>query len=192
MNWVDLGILAAIAVSGLFGWMRGLVREVLGIGAWVLAAWAALTWYPVVDPFVRKYVQNPDIAIPLAGGVVFVVALVALSVVASILGRLCRDSAAGSLDGTLGIVFGLVRGIVLIAAAYIAGGMLLPVERWPPVLQDARALPYIFEVADRLVSLAPEQFRPKVAAPPSRDTKAADLYQAAPAGSALDQRPTRN
>lgn len=185
MNWVDLGIIAAIAISGLIGWMRGLVRELLGIGAWALAAFAAIKWYPLVEPFLANYVPNPDIAGPAAGGVVFVAALIVLSVVASMIGRYSRDSAAGSLDGTLGIVFGLARGLVLVAAAYIAGGMLLPIERWPPVLQEARILPYIYDTANRLAALAPEQFRPRVAAPPGREARAADLYQAPPAGSAL-------
>ena len=184
MNWVDLAILAAIGVSGLIGWVRGLVREVLGVGAWALAAWAAFVWYDALEPLALRYVGNPDIAGPAAFGVLFVGALVVLSVLASVISRAVRESVFASVDGTLGLAFGLVRGVLLLAVAYIGVGMLLPVERWPPPVQEARALPYIEEVATRLAGMVPARYRPAVpAAAPA--TRATDLLQATPAGNAL-------
>src|ERR1700761_8616980 len=137
MNWVDGAVLAAILVSGLIGWVRGLVREGLGVGAWVLAAYIAFTWYDSAEPLVRRYIGNPDIGNPVAFGAIFVVALLVLSVVASVISRTVQGSALSTVDGTLGLAFGLVRGALLVAVAYIAGALLLPVDRWPPPVQDA-------------------------------------------------------
>ena len=186
MNWVDLGIIAVIVLSALIGWMRGFVREVLGVASWGLAAYIAMIWYGTAAPFVLTYIPNPDIANPVAFGAVFLVALIVLSVIASMIGRLSRDSALSAVDGTLGIAFGIARGAVLLFCAYIAGGMLLPADRWPPILQDARTLPYIYGGAVWVASMVPTQYRPAVAAPPTgRETRAADLLQANPSGGAL-------
>jgi membrane protein required for colicin V production len=189
MNWVDGAVLAAILVSGLIGWVRGLVREVLGVGAWVLAAYVAFTWYDRAEPLARRYIGNPDIANPVAFGVIFVVALVVLSVVASVISRAVQGSALSAVDGTLGLAFGLVRGAVLVAVAYIAGALLLPIDRWPPPVQDARSLPYIHDAAAWIASMVPPHYRPAVPSPQGGVTRATDLLQANPVGTALAARP---
>ena len=192
MNWVDLAIIAVIVVSALIGWMRGFVREMLGVGSWALAAYVAISWYGTAAPFVRTYIPNPDIANPVAFGAVFLVVLIVLSIIAGIIGRSTRDSSFSALDGTLGIAFGAVRGAVLLFVAYIGAGMLLPPDRWPPEVQQARSIPYIYDGSMWLVSVVPNTYRPIIVAPPSgRETRAADLLQAAPSGNAFG-RASRN
>lgn len=189
MNWVDGVVLAIILISGLIGWVRGLVREALGVGAWLLAAWIAFTFYDRVEPLVLRYITNPDIAHPVAFGAVFLVSLIVLSVVAAFLGRLIQGSPLSTVDGTLGLAFGLVRGVVIVALAYIAGALLLPMDRWPPPVLQARSLPYIHEAAVWMVGLVPKQFQPYLPRAPGTDTNATQLLQAAPSGSALATRP---
>ena len=50
MTWVDLVALAVLAVSALLAFMRGLVREVLGLGAWIGAGTAAYFGLPLARP----------------------------------------------------------------------------------------------------------------------------------------------
>ncbi len=165
MNWVDLTILGVIGISAAIGWLRGFLREVLSIGAWVAAAWIAADWYERAATLIGPYLPSPEFAVPAAFGVVFLAALILLSIVAAVISRLARISALSPLDATLGIVFGIVRGAVVVVVAYIAGAMLLPVDRWPPPVQNARLLPYIYRGATTLVALAPSEYRPAVAAP---------------------------
>ena len=74
----------------------------------------------------------------------------------------------------------------MVAFAYIALGMLLPADRWPPAVLEARALPYAYEGARLAVGLLPHEYRPNVTAPPTgRETKAADLLHAKPQGKAI-------
>ena len=82
----------------------------------------------------------------------------------------------GSIDRTLGVVFGLVRGAALVMVAYIAAGLLVTPERWPEPVLQARALPYAYQGAAWLVGQLPPQYRPKVPEPPpGRETRSADL-----------------
>lgn len=194
MNWVDLVVLAVVLVSGLVGVLRGLVREVLGIAAWIAAAWVASPYgaFPYVAPWVRKQVSDPGVGDIVAFGGVFLVALVVLWIVVGAISNRVRGSALGGLDRTFGLVFGLGRGAVLLAAAYILGGFLSPSESWPPPVQQARLLTPVYQGAEWLASQVPPPYRPNVAKPPAgRTTTAAALLHATPAGRALSARPAR-
>ena len=186
MNWVDILILAVIAVSAMLAFMRGLVREVMGIGAWVGAGIVAVWGGPFLEPRMLEWTGKPDFAGPLAYGAVFIGALILLSVVASMIGGVVRGSMLGGIDRTLGVVFGLARGAVLVAVAYIAAGLLVVPERWPDPVLQARALPYAYQGAAWLVDQVPTKYRPKVPEPPSgRETRAADLLHAPAQGRAI-------
>ncbi len=195
MNWVDLAVLALIALSGLLAFMRGLVREVLGVGAWVAAALVASPYgvFPYIQPWVRRQFSDPTTADLVAFGAVFLVALIVLWVVAGALSSAVRGSALGGLDRTLGLVFGLARGAVLVAVAYVLVGMAIPVEQWPAPVRQARFLPTVYEGAVWLADQAPPRYRPAVAEPPpGRPLSSASLLQSSPKGRAFGSRSARD
>jgi membrane protein required for colicin V production len=194
MNWVDLVVLAVIALSGLLAFMRGIVREVLGVGAWVLAAFAASPWgfFPYVQPWVAQQFADPTVVNVVAFGGVFLLVLIVLWLIAGTISNLVRESALGGLDRTLGLVFGLARGAVLLMAAYIGAGRAVAVDQWPPAVLDARSLPAIYRGAAWIAEQIPPPYRPEVAPPPEgRRTSATSLLRANPAGRALGARPAR-
>ncbi len=186
MNWVDLAILAVIVFSGILALMRGFVREVLSIGAWVGAGFFAAWAFPFVQSRFREWIGNPDIADPVAFGVMFLVSLIFLSIVAGIVGSVVRGSVLGGLDRTLGVVFGIARGAALVVVAYIIGGMVVQSDRWPEPVLASRSLPYAYAGAVWAVTFLPPEYRPRVTAPPAgREARAEDLLHAMPQGRAL-------
>ena len=193
MNWVDLVMLAVLALSALLAFMRGLVREVLGVAAWVLAALVASPYgvFPMVQPWVRQQFPDPTTADIVAFGTVFLIVLIVLWLIAGIIARTVQDSALGGLDRTLGLVFGLARGAALLAVAYILVGMAIPVANWPEPVIEARALPLVHRGATWIAEQIPPTYRPAVTAPPAgRPTTAASLLQSQPTGRA-GARPAR-
>jgi membrane protein required for colicin V production len=195
MNWVDLVVLAVLALSGLLAFMRGLVREVLGLGAWLIAAYVASPYgvFPMVQPVMRQQFNDPTTADIIGFGSVFIVTLIVLWVIAGILGGLVRDSVLGGLDRTLGLVFGIARGAVLVAVLYVLVGMAVPAEQWPQPILQARALPTVYHGAEWLASQLPPGYRPTVSPPPSeKPTTSADLLQSRPEGRALGPRTSRD
>lgn len=186
MTWVDLAILGVIAVSALLAFGRGLVREALGIGAWVGAAFVALHYFEAFRPRVRVWIPDIGIADPVTIGLLFVASLIVLSLIAGFLGRIVRSSVLGGIDRSLGFLFGILRGIVLVVFAYVLAGLLAPPERWPPEVLDARSLPYIDRGARWMVQKLPPQFQPNLPALPERGAiHAEDLMRTVPSGYAL-------
>ncbi len=186
MTWVDGAAIGIVVISAFFSLVRGFVREVLGVGAWVGAAFAALRGYTLVQPYVASVVSAKNFIVPVSAGVVFLIVLIGLSIVSAWIGGLIRDSALSSLDRTLGIVFGVVRGAVIVCLIYIAMSLFLVPQEWPAPVTTSRLLPYEHAGAAMLVALLPPAYQPKIAplpnvAPPSADS----LMQQPVAGSAL-------
>lgn len=163
MTWVDGIVLAVLALSALIAFSRGLVREVLGVGAWIGALVAALYLLPVLSPLAAGVIQPTWLAelIAAAGG--FLLALIVLKLLIAWFAARVRASVLGGLDRALGMVFGLARGAFLAVLAYILAGLVLPsVERWPEPVRDARSLPVVAGAAGWLVAQLPPEYRPRL------------------------------
>jgi membrane protein required for colicin V production len=186
VNLVDAVVLAVLVMSAFLAFLRGFVREVLGIGSWILAGIVAAWAFKFVQPSFRQWIENPDIADPVAFGVVFIVSLIFLSIIANMVGGLIRMSMLSGLDRTLGVVFGLARGAALVVVAYILGGMVVATDKWPDAVIQARTLPFAYKGAAWAIGFVPEDYRPKIyPPPPDRETRAADLLHATPQGQAV-------
>jgi membrane protein required for colicin V production len=187
VNWVDVVCVSVVGFSALLAFVRGFVREVLGIGSWIAAGFFAVAvWgYSPVRARFHDWFGTTDFADIAGFGALFLIALIFLSVLAAMLGSLVRMSQLGGIYRTLGVVFGLVRGALLIVFAYIAAGIILPPDRWPIDVLKSRSLPYAYEGAMQVVNLLPLDYRPVVRSPPEgRSVKAEDLLHATPQGQA--------
>lgn len=193
MTWVDLAVFGFLAISGLLAFARGLVREVLGIGAWAGAVAIAMAGLPMMRETVRTWFSTPEWVDPVSFIVVFLVTLIVLSLLAKAIGGLVRNSALGGVDRTLGLLFGLARGAGVVIIAYIIGQMVFPIERWPDVVLESRVLEPTYEAAAWVRDQLPEDYRPHRLDPPpkGRETTAEALLRASPQGRATGKPPVR-
>lgn len=156
INITDLGLIALLLLSGLLAFARGFVREVLSILAWVVSFVLALQFYPRLSPHILRYIQSEDIAAAAAFGAIFLVSLVVLWVISSAIARRVQSSEIGALDRSLGFLFGLLRGAVIVALLYLLLVQFLPPREHPSWLREARAMPLIEYSANLLIEAAPE------------------------------------
>lgn len=182
MTWVDGIVLAVLALSALIAFFRGLVREVLGVGAWVGAALFAIAILPGLRPLATASIQPAWLAELIAIGAAFLLALVVLKLLIAWFANRVRNSVVGGLDRALGMVFGLARGAFLVVLAYIVGGLFLPsVERWPEPVREARTLPVVADAAALLVAQLPPEYRPRLPDLPQRSMPSMDELLRPPA-----------
>lgn len=191
MNWVDLSIIGILLLSATLSFVRGLIREILDIGAWIGAIATALSSLPHARPITKRWIDDPTWTDPATLLATFLISLLVLSIIARLGGRLVRGSVLGGIDRTLGVLFGLARGTVLVVIAYILGGMLVAVEQWPDPVLHARALNPTYQGAAWLARQLPEEYRPRVKPPPGqRETAVDSLLRATPQGRATEGRAT--
>ena len=186
LTWIDAAALGIIVLSALFSMVRGFVREVLSIFAWAGALLAALKLFPYVEPEVASLLPQKNLVVFVSIAAIFIVTLIVLSVVSAAIGGLVRGSALSQLDRTLGLVFGAVRGAVIVCIAYIGLSIGLPQAEWPAPVVNARLLPAAYDGAALLAGLLPPEYRPVIAAPPTAPAPSAGALMRQPvAGSAL-------
>lgn len=178
---VDVVVAVVLLGSALFAFMRGFVHEVLAITAWVGAVFAVLHGLPTARPYFRDYIGPGWAADAAAGLTLFLVTLLLLSMLTKAVADRVRRSALNSVDSSLGFLFGLARGAVLLCLAYMLGDWLLhtrhPAE--PPTwLAEARTRPWLERGSALLRNLAPEGFGTAEAAAKEASAAAKPLVEA--------------
>jgi len=176
MNLLDIIVVAVILLSGLFAFARGFVKEALSVAAWVGAAFAGLYALPYAAPIADRFLPKGPVADATAAVTVFVIALVLLSLATSAIAGRVKESSLSAVDRTLGLIFGLVRGLVLVCLAYIVLSWALPLGKQPPPswIAEARTLPLLANGAERLRGLVPPAYRTKAAATAEDTRRAAE------------------
>jgi membrane protein required for colicin V production len=168
LNITDIVIIVVVVGSALLALINGLVRSVLSLAGWIGAALVTFWSLDLVTPYARSVIgdfkldNNIEAAAVVAGVTVFLVTLVVLTLVAAAAGNAMRRSSLSALDRTLGLVFGLARGVVLMALAYLAISAVEPPAGHPPWIKQARALPVIQASATWLWNMAPPRLRARL------------------------------
>ena len=145
VDYVILGILLFSAVAGL---MRGFLREVCSLVTWILAFWAAWHFGPVVEPYLGGRLADPPFSTWAGRVVVFILVLIAGSIIGALVSYLVRLSLFNALDRLLGFVLGAARGIVVLGLLAIIGqSARLDGEAW---WKHSKLVPYVVNVAKGL------------------------------------------
>lgn len=144
-TFIDAIVAVIILLSAILAYSRGLVRESLAIAGWVAAAVVAYMFaaaarplvaqVPVVDKLLGTSCELQTI---VGFGAVFALALIVFSIVTPLFASVVQRSALGGIDQGLGFLFGVVRGVVLVAVAFVVFGKVV-VDRTFPVVDDSRS-----------------------------------------------------
>lgn len=157
LTLLDIILIAVMVVSGLLAMVRGFVREVFAIASWVAAAIVTLYAYPHALPFAKQYIANDTFAMAATVGSVFIVTLLIVSIITVRISDLVLDSRIGALDRTLGFLFGLARGFLIMVVAFLFFNWLVQNEQGQPDwIRDARAKLVLQSAGDWLISVLPE------------------------------------
>lgn len=158
MTYVDWIVVAIIVLSAGLAWMRGFVRELLSIGSWIAAGFATLFGLPMARPYAIEKIGDPLFADIAAGVVIFVVTLIICSIISHFISKRVHGSMLSPVDRSLGLLFGVVRGALVVSALAL---ILLefvwpPPTEPPPDVANALSRPIATKGAIMLRSLIPE------------------------------------
>ncbi|MBP2227437.1 CvpA family protein [Azospirillum agricola] len=160
VNPADLAVIAVLLLAALLAFTRGLVAEVLSVAAWAGAAVVTLYALPHVLPFVQAQIKLEMVAYAVTAVGLYIVSLVVLTLVGRALSRGVQNSGLSALDRSLGFVFGLAKGAILVSVAYLFFVWLVPNTAEHPVwLQTAKTRPFLANGAAMLYDFVPETLR---------------------------------
>lgn len=143
-NTTDVALVGILLVSALLAFFRGLVHELLAIGKWIGALLVAFYGFDFLLPLISKVVPN-DLAAQITTSIIlFVGTLVILAYVSNEICDHIHESSVGNVDRSLGFIFGLFRGAVIVCLAFmlltwLSGG----VGALPKSIRTAKSAPYL-------------------------------------------------
>jgi membrane protein required for colicin V production len=152
MNWADWVIVGILLVSCLFGLIRGLMREALSLVIWIIAALCARIFLGSVEPLLVSVIDNPSVRTLSAILIIFISVLILGAFVQYLMGILIKFSGLSFLDRSLGIVFGILRGLVIIMLILIVSPKLTQIQQ-NPWWQESYLIPFFLQWSDAAVSV---------------------------------------
>jgi membrane protein required for colicin V production len=153
---LDLILLVVMLVSGLLAMIRGFMREVLSIASWGIAAAATLYAFSKLLPVAKQYFSNDTVATVVVIGGVFLVTLIVVSVITVRISDMVLDSRVGALDRTMGFLFGLARGLLIVVVAFLFFAWLVPERGQPEWVKNAKSKVVLQGTGTWLMSMLPD------------------------------------
>jgi membrane protein required for colicin V production len=153
---LDIVLIAVMLVSGLLAMIRGFMREVLSIASWAAAALVTLYAYPRLLPQAKQYFTSDLVATGVVIGGVFLGTLIVVSIFTIKISDMVLDSRVGALDRTLGFLFGLARGLVIVVVAFLFFAWLVPERSQPEWVKGAKSRVVLQGTGQWLMSMLPD------------------------------------
>src|SRR5512142_2700961 len=153
---LDLILLGVMLISGLLAMVRGFMREILSIAAWGAAAIVTLYSFSKLLPTAKSYFNNDTVASVVVVAGVFVGTLVVVSVITVRSSDMILDSRIGALDRTLGFLFGLARGLLIVVVAFLFFTWLVPDKQRPDWVSGAKSRVVLESTGNWLMALLPD------------------------------------
>lgn len=160
---VDAVVAVVIVLSALLAYSRGLVRESLAILGWIAAAFLAFLFAPQVQPIVKELPvvgeflsDSCELSIIAAFATVFAAALIVVSLFTPVFSSLVQRSVLGGLDQGLGFLFGVARGILLVAIAFFVYETVITSQDIA-MIENSRSAAVFSQFTDKIEEQNPDQ-----------------------------------
>lgn len=154
-NWADWFIVIVITASALIGLLRGLIREAWSLFSWVVAAICTVHFATPLAHYFESFIQTPSVRVLCAGAIILVLVLIVGGLLGMLIGRVVMITGLSGTDRLLGMVFGIARGILLLAVLL----MVVKLARMDgdPWWQQSQLLRYFMPMVSWLQVFLPNQ-----------------------------------
>ena len=159
---VDGGVAIIVVLSALLAYSRGFVREAMAIAGWVGATILAFIFADQVQPLIRQIPvvgdfigDSCELSIIASFAAVFALALVVVSIFTPLFSSIVQRSALGGIDQGLGFLFGVARGVLLVAIAFFVYETVLTTQNID-MIDDSRSAVVFNQMTDQIANQDPE------------------------------------
>jgi membrane protein required for colicin V production len=153
MVWVDFFIVALVIISALISLMRGFVKEALSLATWIMAFWVSLTFVDALDALLANRIETPSVRMLVAFFSLFIVTLIIGAMINHFVGLAVKKTGLGGTDRMIGVLFGVARGVLVVAALVLLG--ILTEVNQDPWWENSTFIPVLEPVAYWLASFLP-------------------------------------
>lgn len=153
MAWIDLVIIAVIALSALISLIRGFVKESISLVTWIIAGLLALRYYAPMADLLEPFINSATLRNWVGGGILFVATLIVGAIVNFIVSQLVSKTGLSGTDKTLGVVFGGARGVLIVTMIVLLASLTpMPEATW---WQDSAMIGFFQQLAEWIQGVLP-------------------------------------
>jgi membrane protein required for colicin V production len=155
LTWLDWVLLSVILISSLISLTRGFIKESLSLLIWVLAIVFALVFHQLVGVYLEPHIPSPSLRKAAAVLLLFITTLLTGSLLLFIIGRLVAVTGLSGLDRLLGMVFGALRGVLIVVLLLMLAQAILPVnqELW---WKQSQLIPHFVQLEAWVITITDE------------------------------------
>lgn len=129
MIWADWVIIAILVVSSLISLKRGFVKEALSLVNWVVAFFVAIAFRDVLATLLQDYIPAASLRDMIAFAGLFAATLIVGAMVSNVIAELVRMTGLSGTDKTIGMLFGLIRGFIVIMVVVLVVPNFVPIDK---------------------------------------------------------------
>lgn len=163
-NWVDYSIISVVVLSVLISLVRGFVREALSLVTWIAAIWMAIHFTTLAAQWLTPYISATPIRMGAAFFLLFASGLIVGSICSFVVAQFIQKTGLSGTDRSLGVIFGLGRGFVVVAVGLLLANMMFPAGKQvtsadgksTSALAESRLAPHFQPIMDWLREFLPE------------------------------------
>ncbi len=119
LNLADWFILIVLIASGIIAFARGFTKEFLSLFLWIAAFIAAISLEYLATPKINEFIGNEEISKIISYIVVFIIFIFIGGIVIKFISKLIKWSGASGFDRFLGVLFGLIRGLIVLFVIFL-------------------------------------------------------------------------
>ena len=119
LNLADWFILIVLIASGIISLSRGFTKEFLSLFLWLAAFVAAISLEYLATPKINEFIGNQEISKIISYIVVFIVFIFLGGIIIKFVSKLIKWSGASGFDRFLGVIFGLIRGLIVLFVIFL-------------------------------------------------------------------------
>lgn len=123
MIWIDFVIILIVVLSAVVSSVRGFAREALSLLGWLLAFWVSMTFSGGLALMFSGAIQDPILRLIAAFLILFIASLIVSIIVNYFVIQFVQRTGMTRADRSIGIVFGVLRGILIVAALVLFAGL---------------------------------------------------------------------
>ena len=123
MTVFDYAVLVILGVSILLSVMRGFLREVMALLAWVVAFWVANLYTASLAPMLPASIPSAELRLLEAFAVLFLATLLVMTLISITVSQFLKAIGVGTWDRALGAVFGFTRGVIIVLVLVLLSGL---------------------------------------------------------------------
>jgi membrane protein required for colicin V production len=161
---IDGVVAGVVVISAILAYSRGLVREILAIVGWVVAAAVAFIFAADAEPLIKEIPVVSDLigtscelSILTAFAAVFGIALIIVAIFTPIFAGAVQRSAIGGIDQGLGFLFGVARGALLVAVAFILYDRIVPEDQGMAMVTESKSRAIMASTQTKLEEMIPTE-----------------------------------